>query len=60
VKKMTDKTTVVSVNKNSSCVRTVIPFWIAKIMEIEPGDKIVWTVTNKRNFTVKIEKDVKE
>ena len=55
---MTDKTTVVSVNKNSSCVRTVIPFWIAKL--IEPGDKIVWTVTNKRNFTVKIEKDVKE
>ena len=57
---MTDKTTVVSVNKNSSCVRTVIPFWIAKLMEIEPGDKIVWTVTNKRNFTVKIEKDVGE
>jgi antitoxin component of MazEF toxin-antitoxin module len=55
---MTDKTTVVSVNKNSNCVRTVIPYWIAKLMDLEPGDKIVWTVSNMRNFTVKIEKDV--
>jgi|TARA_R100000458_G_C8205795_1_gene194881 antitoxin component of MazEF toxin-antitoxin module len=57
---MTDKTTVVSVNKNSNCVRTVIPYWIAKLMDLEPGDKIVWTVSNMRNFTVKVEKDVSE
>mgnify|MGYP003132076638 CR=1 FL=1 len=55
---MTDKTTVVSVNKNSNCVRTVIPYWIAKLMDLKPGDKIVWSVSNMRNFTVKIEKDV--
>ena len=39
---MTKKTTVIAVNKNSKCVRTVIPQWIASLLKVNPGDKIVW------------------
>ena len=39
---MTKKTTVIAVNKNSKCVRTVIPQWRASLLKVNPGDKIVW------------------
>jgi|TARA_R100000951_G_scaffold43270_1_gene36405 hypothetical protein len=47
---MTKKTTVIAVNKNSKCVRTVIPQWIASLLELQPGQKIVWELEgDKKN-----------
>ena len=44
-------TKVVSVGNKSKSVRTVIPMWIAEIMELKKGDsinwKIIWDSENK-------------
>lgn len=40
------KTTIASVGKQSKSVRTVIPFWIAKMMKIEKGQKIEWEIVS--------------
>jgi len=37
-------TKIASVGKASNSIRTVIPMWIAEIMELEKGDKIGWKI----------------
>jgi len=45
------KTKIASVGKASNSIRTVIPMWIAEIMELKKGDelewKIIWDSENK-------------
>jgi len=53
--KMT-RTKIVSVGKTSNSVRTVIPMWIAEIMEIKKGDSIGWKIIwDSENQTRSIE-----
>tara|TARA_R110000824_G_scaffold160797_2_gene335737 strand:+ start:1704 stop:1877 length:174 start_codon:yes stop_codon:yes gene_type:complete len=56
---MTKKTTVIAVNKNSKCVRTVIPQWIASLLKVNPGDKIVWELEGdkKNGFYATMKRD---
>ena len=45
------RTKIASVGKASKSIRTVIPMWIAEIMELKKGDelgwKIIWDSENK-------------
>ena len=45
------KTKIASVGKASNSIRTVIPMWVAEIMELKKGDelgwKIIWDSENK-------------
>ena len=51
-----DKTKIVSVGKASNSVRTVIPMWVAKILEIEVGDKVTWQIVKTDNgYAARIE-----
>jgi hypothetical protein len=43
------KTTVASVGKTSSSVRTVIPMWIAEMLGLEKGSTINWTIVPNEN-----------
>jgi hypothetical protein len=50
------RTKIVSVGKTSNSVRTVIPMWIAEIMEIKKGDSIGWKIIwDSENQTRSIE-----
>ncbi len=37
-------TKIASVGKTSNSIRTVIPMWIAEIMQLNKGDKIGWKI----------------
>tara|TARA_R110001592_G_scaffold129685_1_gene342405 strand:- start:580 stop:762 length:183 start_codon:yes stop_codon:yes gene_type:complete len=37
-------TKIASVGKTSNSIRTVIPMWIAEIMQLEKGDKLGWSI----------------
>ena len=43
------KTTVASVGKTSNSVRTVIPMWIAELMDLDKGTKIKWKLVRTEN-----------
>ena len=43
-------TKIASVGNASNSVRTVVPMWIAELLEICKGDKIEWKIKfNKKN-----------
>tara|TARA_R100001377_G_C3088948_1_gene75114 strand:- start:209 stop:406 length:198 start_codon:yes stop_codon:yes gene_type:complete len=42
-------TTVIAVNKNSKCVRTVIPAVMAELLQLSAGDKIKWELCGDLN-----------
>lgn len=49
------KTTVASVGKDTKSVRTVIPMWIAELLNLEKGTKIEWSIVQTGNgFTAQI------
>tara|TARA_R110000751_G_scaffold82534_2_gene166054 strand:- start:4248 stop:4430 length:183 start_codon:yes stop_codon:yes gene_type:complete len=39
-------TTIASVGKQSKSIRTVIPYWIAKMMKLKKGQKIEWEIVS--------------
>ena len=48
------KTTVASVGKTSNSVRTVIPMWIAELMDLDKGTKLSWKIILVgKNFLLK-------
>ena len=50
------KTKIASVGKASNSVRTVIPMWVAKMLEIEVGDKVTWQIVKTDNgYAARIE-----
>jgi len=53
-----DKTKIVSVGKASNSVRTVIPMWVAKMLDIEVGDKVTWEIIKtSKGYAARIEVD---
>ena len=42
-------TTVIAVNKNSKCVRTVIPSVMVELLKLSAGDKIKWELCGDLN-----------
>jgi len=38
------RTKIASVGKSTKSIRTVIPLWIAELMELKKGDEINWNV----------------
>tara|TARA_S200002703_G_scaffold158157_1_gene167792 strand:- start:1892 stop:2071 length:180 start_codon:yes stop_codon:yes gene_type:complete len=54
------KTTVASVGKTSNSVRTVIPMWIAELMDLEKGTKLKWKlVRSEDGYIAQIEGETK-
>tara|TARA_Y100000004_G_scaffold99480_1_gene111432 strand:+ start:8077 stop:8301 length:225 start_codon:yes stop_codon:yes gene_type:complete len=50
------KTKIASVGKASNSIRTVIPMWIAEIMELKKGDELGWKIIwDSENNTRSIE-----
>ena len=52
-------TKIASVGKASNSIRTVIPMWIAEIMELEKSDKIRWKIiwdSENKTRTIEITK----
>ena len=55
------KTTVASVGKTSNSVRTVIPMWIAELMNLEKGTKINWNLVRTDNgYMAQIEGEIND
>jgi len=55
------KTTVASVGKTSNSVRTVIPMWIAELMNLEKGTKINWKLVRTENgYMAQIEGEIND
>lgn len=38
------RTKIASVGKSTKSIRTVIPMWIAELMELKKGDEINWNI----------------
>jgi len=54
------KTTVASVGKTSNSVRTVIPMWIAELMDLDKGTKLSWKIIRTENgYIAQIEGEIK-
>jgi hypothetical protein len=54
------KTTVASVGKTSNSVRTVIPMWIAELMDLDKGTKLKWKLVRTENgYIAQIEGETK-
>lgn len=51
------KTKIASVGKSTKSIRTVIPMWIAELMELKKGDEIVWNIiwdSNNKSRSIEI------
>lgn len=44
------KTTISKGTSNTNSVRTTVPFTIAQMLELEPGDKIEWAVESNNDI----------
>lgn len=54
---MNKKTKIIAVNKNTKCVRTVIPNAMAELIDVKAGDEITWILkTNKNKFYLEVSK----
>jgi len=54
---MKKTTKVIAVNKNTKCVRTVIPNAMAELLNIKAGDEINWQlISNNGKFYLKVNK----
>ena len=52
-------TKIIAVNKNTKCVRTVVPNALAELLEIKAGDKIIWKLkTIDGQFYLEVRKEV--
>ena len=57
---MNKRTKIIAVNKNTKCVRTVIPSAMAELIDVKAGDEISWVLkTDKNKFYLEVTK-VKE
>jgi hypothetical protein len=57
---MNKRTKIIAVNKNTKCVRTVIPSAMAELIDVKAGDEISWVLkTDKNKFYLEVSK-VKE
>ena len=57
---MNKRTKIIAVNKNTKCVRTVIPSAMAEFIDVKAGDEISWVLkTDKNKFYLEVSK-VKE
>jgi len=55
---MKKTTKVIAVNKNTRCVRTVIPNAMAELLNIKAGDEIKWKlVSNNDKFYLEVNKE---
>jgi hypothetical protein len=51
-------TKIIAVNKNTKCVRTVVPNPMAELLGIKAGDKISWELkTNNGKFYLEVNKE---
>tara|TARA_R100000234_G_scaffold120023_2_gene104910 strand:+ start:926 stop:1099 length:174 start_codon:yes stop_codon:yes gene_type:complete len=54
---MNKKTKIIAVNKNTKCVRTVIPNAMAELIDVKAGDEITWKLkTDKNKFYLEVTK----
>jgi len=54
---MNKKTKIIAVNKNTKCVRTVIPNAMAELIDVKAGDEISWVLkTDKNKFYLEVSK----
>ena len=54
---MKKTTKVIAVNKNTKCVRTVIPNAMAELLNIKAGDEINWQlINNNGKFYLEVNK----
>jgi len=54
---MNKKTKIIAVNKNTKCVRTVIPNAMAELIDVKAGDEITWVLkTDKNKFYLEVSK----
>jgi len=55
---MKKTTKVIAVNKNTRCVRTVIPNAMAELLNIKAGDEIEWKlVSDDGKFYLEVNKE---
>ncbi len=55
---MKKTTKVIAVNKNTRCVRTVIPNAMAELLSIKAGDEIEWKlVSDDGKFYLEVNKE---
>ena len=51
-------TKIIAVNKNTKCVRTVVPNPMAELLDIKAGDKITWELkTIDGQFYLEVRKE---
>ena len=54
---MNKRTKIIAVNKNTKCVRTVIPNAMAELINVKAGDEITWVLkTDKNKFYLEVTK----
>jgi antitoxin component of MazEF toxin-antitoxin module len=54
---MNKRTKIIAVNKNTKCVRTVIPNAMAELIDVKAGDEITWKLkTDKNKFYLEVTK----
>tara|TARA_R100001510_G_scaffold53723_1_gene55605 strand:+ start:1750 stop:1923 length:174 start_codon:yes stop_codon:yes gene_type:complete len=54
---MNKRTKIIAVNKNTKCVRTVIPNAMAELINVKAGDEISWVLkTDKNKFYLEVTK----
>lgn len=51
--KIQKETTVILVNKERRSVRTIIPTIFTDIMDIKPGDTLLWEMSNENEIKLR-------
>jgi bifunctional DNA-binding transcriptional regulator/antitoxin component of YhaV-PrlF toxin-antitoxin module len=59
-KEMVEVTTLTKATPKSDSLRTTVPSYIVKLLELKEGDKIIWTTTIQNNQATVTIKPLKE